>query len=872
MSKLFKVFLAVMFAASVVCGQIDWSANRITISTAEELHEFRDTVNTGRDFAGQTVLLLNNINLNGNQENQWEPIGGNANRFNGTFDGNNNVINGIFIDRSDGVRQGFFGFNNGTIRNLGVDVNIIGIRLLGGLSGTNAGTIINSYATGNIKGDRDAVGGLVGLNFGVVKISYAAVNVAGGATVGGLVGSNDNGMIEDSYAVGNVEGGRYVGGLVGINFINSTITNSYATGNISGQEIVGGLVGHNNGTTTSCYVLAGIAANFFGFNGSGGTITNSGARSGNELRNPATFTDWNFTDTWGIHPGINNDFPYLRAFAVTVTWDDPNFTFNGEEQIPTATATTANGDTLELEITINKEAAIDAATDYIATAELKTPRAFSFLLNARKEFEIKPKPLEEDAISPIGIQRWTGVNIRPNIAVMDGTKKLTLETDYDTSYINNRQPGFATVFVHGKGNYTGTIDRDFRIVEEVQGITLVEITWGNNQFEYNGEEQYPTPMASNGAELEIDGKHTNAGTYPIFARLRTPTANVILIDNGYWYTITPKTLTVQWDTDTITFDGGVQFPRATAKDGDIVVLDVEELGVFHNINNAANSINAGKYSVMALIKCETQRDNYRLTNNDWEYEIFRRPLNVVINEEAGKIRLVRRTQSATERNLRADIDTSELDVVEIEKTLFDTLEYPDLDSIVLSLIDFDNFVLEDNRTSIFGNQEPILKLDSIGDPFRFSRSSLDLLRYRIYLLTIETGGMTADNYRIADTTFVIRSADTAVFIRNRQADDSRFGIVLENAVVTDLARISVVTPEPATVNLAIFDALGNIVFSETAAYGRVSNPPLHSSVILWNLANQSGRYVANGAYLIVAEATGVSGRRYLYSTRIGVNR
>jgi len=120
-----------------------------------------------------------------------------------------------------------------------------------------------------------------------------------------------------------------------------------------------------------------------------------------------------------------------------------------------------------------------------------------------------------------------------------------------------------------------------------------------------------------------------------------------------------------------------------------------------------------------------------------------------------------------------------------------------------------------------------------------------------------------------------------VSIRNKETD-SRYGIVIPENPVSDFARISVITPEPAQITLRIMDNLGNVVFTETAAdpYGRVgrqglhfvSNPPLHSSAIIWNLTNTNGRFVANGAYLIIVEATGISGRRFTYSARIGVNR
>jgi len=138
----------------------------------------------------------------------------------------------------------------------------------------------------------------------------------------------------------------------------------------------------------------------------------------------------------------------------------------------------------------------------------------------------------------------------------------------------------------------------------------------------------------------------------------------------------------------------------------------------------------------------------------------------------------------------------------------------------------------------------------------------------------------------------INSIYGGTFIRHRpQQTDTRFGILLERAIVSDLARISVITPEPAMVNLRILDNLGNVVFSANGVGAYcirpaipnerttinnigdlgVCNTPLQNAIV-WNLTNNNGRFVANGTYLIIAEAIGISGRRYLYSTRIGVQR
>jgi hypothetical protein len=51
----------------------------------------------------------------------------------------------------------------------------------------------------------------------------------------------------------------------------------------------------------------------------------------------------------------------------------------------------------------------------------------------------------------------------------------------------------------------------------------------------------------------------------------------------------------------------------------------------------------------------------------------------------------------------------------------------------------------------------------------------------------------------------------------------------------------------------------------------VCNTPLQNAIV-WNLTNPNGRFVANGTYIIIAETTGISGRTYRYSARLGVRR
>jgi len=142
MGKVIKV-LAMMLI--IACGgwaqSVNWSASNITITTAGQFRELASLVNEGkRNFRGQYITLTSNINLQGDRRNQWVPIGTSTRQFQGTFDGQNNTISGIFINQSDRNSQGLFGVvgENGVIKNLKIDdVNVRGRDAIGGLAGRN---------------------------------------------------------------------------------------------------------------------------------------------------------------------------------------------------------------------------------------------------------------------------------------------------------------------------------------------------------------------------------------------------------------------------------------------------------------------------------------------------------------------------------------------------------------------------------------------------------------------------------------------------------------------------------------------------------------------------------------------------------------
>ncbi|TSD13503.1 hypothetical protein DP107_11800, partial [Haloglomus irregulare] len=217
-----------------------------------------------------------------NSNNGFDPIGDSGAPFTGTFDGDNDTISDLSIDRgstdyvglfgdvgsagrvervgveSAGITGDYFvggiaGNSSGTITASNTSGQVSGTGAVGGLVGQNRGTISGSFATGDISGQYD-VGGLVGKNKASITTSYVTGSATGDYDIGGLVGLQNGGTVTGSYATADVTGNNDgAGGLVGQNRDDSSVSRSYASGTVDGSENVGGLVGNNGGTVSNSY-------------------------------------------------------------------------------------------------------------------------------------------------------------------------------------------------------------------------------------------------------------------------------------------------------------------------------------------------------------------------------------------------------------------------------------------------------------------------------------------------------------------------------------------------------------------------------------------------------------------------------------------
>ncbi len=205
-----------------------------TISNPNQLAGFAKQVSEGKTFAGETVVLDKDINLN---DKTWTPIGWvttykNSKSFKGTFDGQGHAINNFRIAYRDYGSGLFFRVDGGaTIKNLNVDEAWVTGSVGGNVVGIVAGyayqtvTFENIKVTNSLVSGYGKVGGILGMaadptggnttfkNCTVENVQFHGVYNIGG--LAGLIQGAYNDDIETANTV-NCQTWR----LYGENYIN----------------------------------------------------------------------------------------------------------------------------------------------------------------------------------------------------------------------------------------------------------------------------------------------------------------------------------------------------------------------------------------------------------------------------------------------------------------------------------------------------------------------------------------------------------------------------------------------------------------------------------------------------------------------------
>ena len=102
----------------------------------------------------------------------------------------------------------------------------------------------------------------------------------------------------------------------------------------------------------------------------------------------------------------------------------------------------------------------------------------------------KTYDLNTATIDTIPSQTYTGKQIQPALAIKVNGKTLTANVHYTATYTNNTNPGKATVTITGKGSYTGTLTKTFKIIPAAVTSLTAETTASKISLEWDGSEAY----------------------------------------------------------------------------------------------------------------------------------------------------------------------------------------------------------------------------------------------------------------------------------------------------------------------------------------------------------------------------------------------
>ena len=306
------------------------------ISNAAELAKMAELASRYWGYSRCAYKLINDIDLSEYGENYnggkgWVPIGSNGFvsagtwfSFNGIFDGNNKIITGLYINNTTLNNAGLFGriIDGGTIKNLGIVGVAISVgNVVGGVVGSNNGSVTNCYSMGTVNGG-NWVGGVVGSNYGSVTNCYSTGTVSGGNQIGGVVGWS-TGIVNNCYSTNTMNGGDYVGGVVGVSS-NSSVTNCYSTGTVNGGDYVGGVVGYsyNGSVVTNCYSTGAVSGSS-SIGGVAGYVEGGGSVKNCVALNPSVKIK---TEYYGVGrvTGVNNNIVENNAAFSGMTNNNGN--------------------------------------------------------------------------------------------------------------------------------------------------------------------------------------------------------------------------------------------------------------------------------------------------------------------------------------------------------------------------------------------------------------------------------------------------------------------------------------------------------------------------------------------------------------------
>ena len=191
------------------------------------------------------------------------------------------------------------------------------------------------------------------------------------------------------------------------------------------------------------------------------------------------------------------EIPALSRISISkasVTLSTSTYAYDGKAKTPSVTVK-VGGKTLKNDT--------DYTVSYsnntkVGTAKVTITGKGNYTGSVSKTYIIKNN-FKKATVSGISTKAFTGKNITQSITVKYNGKTLKKGTDYTVSYSNNKSIGTATVKIAGKGSYTGTITKTFKINPAKQEIQKLKaksktffVDWAQKGSATGYEIQYAT--------------------------------------------------------------------------------------------------------------------------------------------------------------------------------------------------------------------------------------------------------------------------------------------------------------------------------------------------------------------------------------------
>ena len=469
---------------TILSGGDGTSESPLLIKTYNDLKDLATYVNNGT-LNTERIKLDADIDCDGKTD--FEPIGNGSKQFEGTFDGNHKTISNLSIIKVNSQDVGLFGYNDGTITDLTLsNCTISGgssssPSYIGALAGENSRsisgcTVINCTVSCNEDSSNPYVGGIVGILHGsitncvVENTSVNAVTSDVSASVptayaGGIAGSRSNDTISGCTVKGtttvtadysNCSTNVFAGAIVGILEGEGTFTGNTYESTVTTKTKK---KGDTDYTTKSGQTQRGI--------GNGDDVIGQVELAGTKKVKVLVPDQIGYNSSKvveGTYYLFKDDFYYALPGY--------DFTFSATPEPGYKPRLTLSDESVEPKAVERKKE--NGAYDHTEFT-FKMPSAD---LTATLSLPIDLAAISADDFS-IDDANYTGSAIEPTTVKVEevpgasGVTVLTKDTHFtitgykqgDVSVTSPVEKGTYTVTIEGKGDYIGTKDVSFSIVE-----------------------------------------------------------------------------------------------------------------------------------------------------------------------------------------------------------------------------------------------------------------------------------------------------------------------------------------------------------------------------------------------------------------------